>query len=105
MNQKKSGLTDISRVIDNWFEGKNYTKRRTNFSAFNNWSEIVGDNIAKHTKPVKFYNDTLVIHVRNSVWTQELQFLKPSLLEKIKNSFPDTQIKDLMFKIGKITHK
>lgn len=100
MSQKKGAFTEISEVIDKWFESKNYAQKRSNFNAFHNWDEVVGADIAKNTEPVKFYKDVLVINVRNSVWTQELQYLKPKLLEKIRASFPETEIRDLMFKVG-----
>lgn len=102
MSQKTGSFTEISDVVDKWFEAKNYTQKRNNFDAFHHWDRIVGPDIAKNTEPVKFHKDVFVIKVKNSVWTQELQFLKPQLLEKIRASFPDTKIKDLMFKIGPI---
>lgn len=92
----------IANLIDKWFQEKNYCQKRLNYSAFNRWNEIVGPDIAKNTEPVKFYDDVLVIRVKNSVWTQELQYLKPQLLEKIRASFPETKIRDLMFKVGRL---
>jgi len=105
MTEKTKHFTGISELVDGWFNKKNYTKKRTNFNAFHNWQGIVGTEIARNTEPVKFYNDVLVIKVRNSVWTQELQYLKPQLLEKIKNAFPETNIRDLMFRIGPVNLK
>lgn len=100
MPSEKGHFTEIAQLIDNWFESKNYTQRRRNFDVFHNWNDIVGNDIGRNTEPVKFYNDVLVIKVKNSVWTQELQYLKPQLLEKIRRSFPETKITDLRFRIG-----
>jgi predicted nucleic acid-binding Zn ribbon protein len=102
MIKEEKGLSEISSVIDSWFKKKNHTQKRSNFNAFHNWSEIVGPDIANNTEPVKFHKDVLVIKVKNSVWTQELQYMKPKLLEKIRESFPETKIRDLMFRIGTI---
>lgn len=100
MVKSKEQFSEISQVINKWFDSKNYSKQRTNFDVFHNWEDVVGKNIAQNSEPLKFYNEVLVIKVRNSVWTQELQYLKPQLLQKIRESFPDTTIKDLMFRIG-----
>lgn len=102
MSNEKPAFSSITEVINKWFESKNLGQKRRDFNAFHNWDQIVGKDIAKNTEPVKFYKDVLVIKVSNSVWTQELQYLKPNLLEKIRSSFPDTKIKDLIFKVGPI---
>lgn len=99
---EKRKFEAIGGLIDTFFQANNMDKRRTNFTAFNNWEEIVGRDIAKNTEPLKFYQNTLVIKVKNSVWMQELQYMKPQLLEKIRLSFPETTIRDLMFKVGKV---
>jgi len=100
MPEQKNDPIPIATLIDKWFDQKNYSRKRANYSVFQAWSKIVGQDIARNTEPIKFYSDILVIRVSNSVWTQELQYLKPQLLEKIRTSFPETNIKDLMFKIG-----
>lgn len=103
MRRKEAQPEPIGRVIDNWFENKNYTQKRSNFDAFHNWADLVGKDIARNSEPVRFHKDVLVVKVRNSVWTQELQFLKPKLLEKIRQSFPDTKIRDILFRAGTIS--
>lgn len=102
MNSRQTPPSKICDLIEKWFDNKNLTQKRNNFSAFHNWDAIVGGDIAKHTEPVKFYNHALVIKVSNSVWTQELQYLKPKLLDKIRLSFPETDIRDIIFKVGQI---
>lgn len=102
MSDKKGYPTPISNVLNDWFQKRNYGQKRRNFDAFHGWSDIVGPDIARNTEPIKFHKDVLMIRVRNSVWTQELQFLKPQLLEKIRASFPETKIVDIMFKVGAV---
>ena len=92
MAEKRGSMSGISRVIDEWFDTKKYSKKRNNYNAFHNWSEIVGPDISRNTEPHTFYNDVLVIKVKNSVWIQELQYMKPHLLEKIRKSLPETRI-------------
>lgn len=100
MKKEDKGFSKVGEVLDGWFKQNNMATKRTNYNAFHNWAAIVGSEIAKNTEPVKFYNDALVIKVSNSVWTQELQYLKPQLLKKIQESFPETKIRDLVFKVG-----
>lgn len=99
---KKKSFTAMSDLINDWFDNNNYTQKRTNFDAFHNWDNIVGLDIGKNTKPIKFYKNKLVINVKNSAWIQELQYMKANLLEKIQQAEPDTKISDIILKIGPI---
>ncbi|HLZ32857.1 MAG TPA: DUF721 domain-containing protein [Nitrospira sp.] len=66
------------------------------------WHEIVGDPIAAHTRPDQIRFKKLHVIVRNSVWLQQLTFLKPTLLAKL-NAQADTElISDISFRVGEI---
>jgi len=67
------------------------------------WKEIVGDSIALQTQPRSIRNRILFIDVSHSTWMQQLQFLKPTLLEKINNFLGEPLIQDIRFKLGKIS--
>ena len=47
------------------------------------WREIIGEPIASHTWPAQVRFKKLYLLVRNSVWLQQLTFLKPTLLAKL----------------------
>jgi len=54
----------------------------------NNWSSIVGDNIAKNTTPLKIENSILIVKVNSHIWKNELNSgLGNSILFKIKKNF------------------
>jgi hypothetical protein len=67
------------------------------------WKEIVGESIAYQTQPRSIRNQILFIDVSHSTWIQQLQFLKPTLLEKINAFIGKPLIQDIRFKIGKIS--
>jgi len=71
-------------------------------SIFISWKDIVGNSIALQTRPRFIRNQILFLDVSNSVWIQQLQFLKPTLLEKINNFLGETFIKEIRFRLGKI---
>ena len=54
-----------------------------NYSLFNAWKEIVGETIALQTQPRSLRTQILFVDVSHSTWIQQLQFLKPQLLEKL----------------------
>ena len=67
------------------------------------WTDIAGDQIAARTRPDQIRFRKLYVLVDNSVWLQQLTFLKPSLLQKIQKvaGFQDEHlITDLVFRVG-----
>jgi hypothetical protein len=72
------------------------------YSILGAWKEIVGEPVALHTQPRTIRNRILFIDVSHPTWIQQLQFLKPTLLEKINNFLGESPIQDIRFKLGKI---
>jgi len=73
------------------------------YSIWGAWKEIVGDSIARQTQPRAIRNRILFINVSHSTWIQQLQFLKPKLLEKINDFLGESPIQDIRFKLGKVS--
>ena len=79
----------------------------------NNWLDICGANIAKHSKPNRIERGILFVNTDSSAWSHNLLMMKTQLLGKIKKSVgeigslrnPDLIIKDIMFFNGTITKK
>jgi hypothetical protein len=67
------------------------------------WKEIVGESVAGHSQPHSIRNRILFIDVAHPTWMQQLQFLKPTLLEKVNTFLGESLIQDIRFKLGKIS--
>lgn len=61
------------------------------------WKRVVGKNIAKHTSPGWITNNILWVIVDDSVWRQELEFLKPQIIEKLNAHLDGVKIKGIKF--------
>lgn len=72
------------------------------YSIFRAWKEIVGESIANQTQPRAIRNRILFLDVSHPTWMQQLQFLKPTLLEKINHYLGDPLIQDIRLKLGTI---
>lgn len=66
------------------------------------WREIIGEPIASHTWPAQVRFKKLYLIVRNSVWLQQLTFLKPTLLAKLNEQAGAELITDIAFRVGEI---
>lgn len=66
------------------------------------WHEIVGEPMASHTWPSQIRFKKLYLVVRNSVWLQQLTFLKPTLLIKIQAESTAEAVTDIAFRVGEL---
>ena len=67
------------------------------------WPEIAGEQIASHTRPDQIRFKKLYLIVENSVWLQQLTFLKPTLLEKINQEAGSQFVSDIILRVGEIS--
>ena len=66
------------------------------------WHEIIGQPVASHTWPAQVRFKKLYLIVRNSVWLQQLNFLKPTMLAKINERAGSEVLTDIAFRVGEI---
>jgi len=62
------------------------------------WEEIVGEGLARYTKATRIHDHCLFVKVDSPILRNELTFLKPELLEKIKIQIPESTIEDIKFR-------
>src|SRR4030043_1562177 len=73
------------------------------YSIVGAWNEIVGESVAEHSQPRSIRNQILFIDVAHPTWMQQLQFLKPTLLDQINAFLGGPLIQDIRFKLGKVS--
>lgn len=67
------------------------------------WARVVGTPLALHTQPGCIRFRTLTVMTENSVWMQQLLFLKPLLLARVNEFAGQHMVGDLTFRVGTIT--
>ena len=65
-----------------------------------NWRQIVGEEIAAHTKPGKISRHVLTIAANNAVWAHHLSTLKEEIIAKINAFAEEKAVSDLKFQAG-----
>src|SRR5258707_1394399 len=64
------------------------------------WEQAVGPQIAAAARPVALRKGVLTIHVRHSVWLQELTAMRETLLRRIRAVSSAAVVRDLRIKVG-----
>lgn len=65
------------------------------------WPEIVGENFAKHLRPVNVLKGVVTMEGSSAAWTQEARFLETVLLEKIRKAVPGAIVDELRFRTAR----
>lgn len=68
------------------------------------WDEIVGAEIAAQAQPVKMHGTVLWVEVAESVWLQQLQYLKMVFVESINDRFDGVGLTDIRFSLKPHRH-
>ncbi len=69
------------------------------------WEGLVGTTMAKHSLPESIRHKKLCIIADNSIWLQQLVFLKPRILEAIHSLLPQLAITDITLRLGTVPPK
>lgn len=96
-------MEKIGTVIQTLFKKKSFfSYRLAEAKIFIEYREIVGEKLSEISVPLGLRNKTLFIGVKNPIWSHQLHFLKPEIIDKINSKFSRTVVKNIIFKISNI---
>lgn len=63
------------------------------------WANVFKKPLSLHSYPSSLIGNNLFVNVDSPVWLQEINFLRPELLEKLR----PFGVKDIRFRLGKVS--
>lgn len=63
------------------------------------WESAVGENVARHCRPIQFREDILEVEVDSSVWCQQLKLQEPELIAALAAQLGDVAPTGLRFSV------
>ena len=90
--------TSLKKLLEDFFRGSDFKEINTSISAELVWNKVVGKPISNNTKIKSLKRGILNIKTSSPVWRNELFLQKKELLEKIKQTDPTLNIKEIIFK-------
>jgi predicted nucleic acid-binding Zn ribbon protein len=98
--EKQSDFVHIRSILDDVLKpyqtGPEYALKEV----WHLWDEAVGKTIAQNARPAAFKRKLLIVHVSNSTWVHQLQFLKNDMITKLNAASGKPLIEEIKFKIG-----
>lgn len=92
-------MEKIKDVLWHVLKKNNMERKLKEAMIFVRYDDIVGEKIARVSKPIFFRGDTLFIGVKNSVWAHQLLFFKTEIMEKINSFLATPLVRDIRFQI------
>lgn len=93
------GLQPLREALATWTPGRGALGDPLNAIAIA-WPGIVGPSVAAHAAPLEISGATLVVSTRSSAWSQQLQFLSPTILKGLAGIELERPIERLTFRSG-----
>ncbi len=87
----------LGDLIKEFSRQENVSDKLRAYQVVGEWENIVGDAIARNTEIVRVENGILYVKVATSAWRNELVFMKPSILKKIRENYPDSGVEEIFF--------
>lgn len=95
--------TAVDTILDSALKHFGLDEKIAQYSFVTRWAEIVGDEIAKRSRPECIRGKCLVVRVVDSVWAQELSFHRQSILSRLKRFIKkEEMLDDVAFIVGEI---
>ncbi len=90
----------IQVLIQDFSKGHSLGQKLLETRLKDQWPSIVGQTIAKHSSPDSIRFHKLYLVAENSVWLQQLVFLKPTILQTLQTLMPELSLMDIVLRLG-----
>lgn len=70
-------------------------------SVFTRWAEIVGDDVAAHSRPLSIDGETLVIAAEDPTWASELRWLENEVISRVAEVSGSDRISALNVRVAR----
>ena len=69
--------------------------------AYRGWARAAGDEVVAVTRPRRLSRGVLTVECESSTWSNELTYLTPVILERLRADDPTTPVAGLRFVVGR----
>lgn len=97
-----SAFQSIHTVLQDVSKGSALAQKLSEVRLQHEWEGLVGHTIAKHSYPESIRYKKLYLMADNSIWLQQLVFLKATILKAIHSIMPGLALTDIILRIGSV---
>jgi predicted nucleic acid-binding Zn ribbon protein len=83
----------LGRAIGGLLDQQGWQQRAAVGSVFGRWAEIVGPDLAAHTKPDAFTDGELAVIADSTAWATQVRLLAPQLVRRLNAELGDGTVR------------
>ena len=91
----RTGPRPISGILQDVLKSCGLRERVEERSLLTNWSDVVGPEIARHSRAVDIQEGVLIIDADHGAWRQELALLVPQIIKKFNAMYGQDTVKEV----------
>lgn len=92
--------TRVGDVLDGLTRRIGVKEKLEQYRVWSLWDEVVGPQTAAHAQPLRLRDSVLEVRVDHPVWMQQLQLLKPRILQRLNQALAPVAIADIHWRQG-----
>ncbi|GGL97395.1 hypothetical protein GCM10011594_16440 [Nakamurella endophytica] len=70
-------------MLRRWVSQHGSADELSRATVFGRWTEIVGEDLAQHCRPVSLVDGDLVLQAESTAWATQLRMLAPQIVQRI----------------------
>jgi predicted nucleic acid-binding Zn ribbon protein len=94
-------MTEFSRLGDILSAALSRVAGSDEARAYRAWARAAGGDVVAVTRPRRLARGVLTVECESSAWANELTYLTPVILERLRADDPDTPVETLRFVAGR----
>lgn len=105
MSTKSRGGNEspVGDLVEQLLSSRGLTNQLKKYQTWSCWNDVVGPQIARHAQPLRIRDRVLEVRVSQPAWMQQLQLLKPKILQQLNEHLNEELIDDIYLKRGHVT--
>ena len=100
--EKKDSMTSLKDILQGLLSGSNLKFNPADAEIWEVWDDVVGPAIAEHAQPSNIKKKLLRVHVAESIWLQELEFVADTIKEKLNERLGRNAVEKVIFRLGSL---
>jgi len=102
IRQKKKDASHIGDILSKSIGALSGRADLELLSLWETWTEAVGEEVARHTRPKAFKGTLLLVTVDSSVWMHHLSMMKNEIIARINKKLGEDTLREIRFSIGHV---
>jgi predicted nucleic acid-binding Zn ribbon protein len=90
----------IGKPLGSILRSETFADGMAGWQAIERWAEIVGEEIARRARAVRFERGIVYVEVVNSSWVQELSFLRRRMVRQLNREIGRDAVTDIRFSLA-----